>query len=154
MKRDLNLKSILIIAFVFFTYLGNAQTNPKELADVFFNDYLKNGASIALDNLYSTNKWMNRATDALTNLKSQLEGLNEDYVGKYYGYELIVEKHLAESYVLLSYLVKYDRQPIRFTFQFYKPNDRWIIYSFQFDGDIDAEIEEAGKLNYLNLNGN
>jgi len=152
MKRDFNLKSILIIALLFFTYLGTAQTNPKEMAGIFFNDYKKNGASIALDNLYSTNKWMDRATDAITNLKSQLEGLNEAYVGKYYGYELIVEKQLAESYVLLSYLVKYDRQPIRFTFQFYKPNDIWVIYSFQFDGNIDAEIEEAGKLNYLNLN--
>jgi len=152
MKRVYNLKSILVIPLLFFTYLGNAQTSPKEMADIFFKDYKNNGASIALDNLYSTNKWMDRATDAIANLKSQLEGLNEDYVGKYYGYELIVEKHLAESYVLLSYLVKYDRQPIRFTFQFYKPKDMWVIYSFKFDGNIDDEIEEAGKLNYLDLN--
>jgi len=94
---------------------------------------------------------MERATDAITKIKSQLEGLNEDYVGKYYGYELIVEKKLGESYILLSYLVKFDRQPIRYTFQFYKPKDKWSIYSFQFDGSIDDEIEEAAKIYFLDL---
>jgi hypothetical protein len=152
MKENFNLKSILVIALVLFSYDGNAQTSPKEIADIFFSDYMKSGASIALDNLYSTNKWMDRATDAITNSKSQLEGMNEEYIGKYYGYELIVEKHLAESYVLLSYIVKYDRQPLRFTFQFYKPNDKWKIFSLQFDSNIDEEIEEAAKLNYLNYN--
>ena len=94
---------------------------------------------------------MDRATDAITNLKNQLEGLNEDYVGKYYGHELIVEKKLAESYILLNYLVKFDRQPIRYTFLFYQPDDKWLIYSFQFDGGIDDEIVEVAKLYYLDL---
>ena len=104
-----------------------------------------------MDNLYKNNKWINRATDAITNLKQQLEALNEDYVGKYYGYELITEKKLSDSFILMSYLVKYDRQPIRFTFQFYKPNNEWITFSFKYDGNIDEEIEESAKVYYLNL---
>ncbi len=149
MKIGFKMKLALPIVLVFFTLTGIAQTSPEQMVETFFVNYEKDGASIALDNLYSTNKWMSRAKDAIENLKNQLEGLNEDFVGKYYGYELIVEKRLSESYVLLSYLVKYERQPIRFTFQFYKPNDVWLIYSFQFDGDIDEEIEEAAKLNHL-----
>lgn len=149
MKIGFKMKLVLPIVLVFFTLAGIAQTSPEQMVETFFINYEKDGASIALDNLYSTNKWMSRAKDAIENLKNQLEGLNEDFVGKYYGYELIVEKRLSESYVLLSYLVKYERQPIRFTFQFYKPNDVWLIYSFQFDGDIDKEIEEAAKLNHL-----
>jgi hypothetical protein len=151
MKRNFYQKVALVIPFFLLTLTGIAQNTPKEIAEYFFKDYKANGASAALDDLYSTNKWMSRATDAISNLKSQLEGLNEDYVGKYYGYELITEKHLAGSYVLLSYLVKYDRQPIRFIFQFYKPNDKWVIYSFQFDGNIDDEIVESAKLYYLDL---
>jgi hypothetical protein len=143
------------ITFTLILFVGilnmEAQTNPKNIVDNFFVNYQKDGASIALDKLYYTNKWMERATDAITNLKSQLKGLNEDYVGKYYGYELIGEKKLAESYILLSYLVKFDRQPIRYTFQFYKPNDKWVIYSFKFDANIDDEIEESAKLYYLAL---
>lgn len=131
------------------TQLVVAQNTPKEMATKFFVDYKSEGASKALDKLYSSNKWMERVTDGITNLKSQLEGLNEDYVGKYYGYELIGEKKLAESYVLLSYLVKFDRQPIRYTFQFYKPDETWVLYSFKFDANIDNEIEESAKLYYL-----
>jgi len=145
----LKITSVLILFFGILNIA--AQTNPKDIASDFFVNYQKDGASVALDNLYSTNKWMERATDAITNLKSQLEGLNEDYVGKYYGYELLGEKKIAESYVLLSYLVKFDRQPIRYTFQFYKPNDKWVIYSFKFDANIDDEIEESAKLYYLNI---
>lgn len=149
MKITLKVTSILIIALFFLSNTGNAQSTPTEIVDTFFKDYVKSGSSIAIDNLYSTNKWMTRSADAIVNLKSQMEGLNDDYVGKYYGYELIVEKRLTESFILLSYLVKYDRQPLRFTFQFYKPNDTWMIFSFQYDGNMDEEIEEAAKLYYL-----
>ncbi len=152
MKRNYKIKLILAFAVFSMTHSGIAQRSPKEIVDQFFTDYKTVGSSMALDNLYKTNKWMDRATDAITNLKSQLEGLNEDYVGEYYGYELIVEKKLSQSYILLSYLVKFDRQPIRYTFQFYKPNDKWSLYSFKYDGSIDAEIEEAAKLYYLDLN--
>lgn len=149
MTINLKSTSILIVALFFFNIMGNAQSTPIEIVETFFKDYVKSGSSIALDNLYSTNKWMTRSADAIVNLKSQMQGLNDDYVGKYYGYELIVEKRLTESFVLLSYLVKYDRQPLRFTFQFYKPNDTWMIFSFQYDGNMDEEIEEAAKLYYL-----
>jgi len=146
-------KTVLLVFVSFLSMqLINAQKTPESFVIDFFETFEKEGSSKALDNLYATNEWMTRATDAITNLKSQLEGLNIDYVGKYYGYELIVKKELTDSYVLLSYLVRYDRQPIRFTFQFYKPNKEWLIYSFQYDGNIDEEIEEAAKLYYLDLN--
>jgi len=150
--NDMTIKTFLtlitVIALLSISCHTIAQNNPSNLVKTFFEDYQKNGPSVALDNLYSTNKWMSRSADAIVNLKSQLEGLNEDYVGKFYGYELMVEKKIAESYILQSYMVKFDRQPIRYTFQFYKPNDKWLIYSFKFDGSIDNEIEEAAKLSF------
>jgi hypothetical protein len=150
--NNLNMKKItLTITLLLIGIIGISQNSPKEKVSKFFNDYTKEGSSIAIDNLYSTNKWMARATDAISSLKSKMDGLNEDYVGKYYGYELIVEKKLSDSYVLISYLVKFDRQPLRFTFQFYKPNDVWLTYGFQFDGNLDTELEEAAKLYYLKI---
>jgi hypothetical protein len=53
--------------------------------------------------------------------------------------------------MLYSYLVKYDRQPLRFIFKFYKPNDKWVLYSYALDDSLDDEIQEAAKLYYLNL---
>ncbi len=53
--------------------------------------------------------------------------------------------------MLYSYLVKYDRQPLRFIFKFYKLNDKWVLYSYALDDSLDDEIQEAAKLYYLNL---
>ena len=149
--KKMYLKSCLLVFIMLLQFSVFAQNQPKEMVEKFFKEYEKQGSSVAIDNLYETNEWMRRATDAITKLKNQLEGLNMDYVGNYNGYELIVEKQLADSYLLISYLVKFDRQPVRFTFQFYKPKDKWLIYSFQFDGDIDDEMEESAKLYYLSL---
>ncbi|MCF8332257.1 MAG: hypothetical protein K9H84_07380 [Bacteroidales bacterium] len=145
------MKTKLLITFIMLTVMGFSQDRPEEIVEQFFGEYQKKGAGTAIDNLYSTSQWISKKSDAIIQLKNKLEGLNEDYVGKYYGYEPIVEKKLSESYLLMSYLVKYDRQPIRFTFQFYKPDEEWVIYSFQFDSSISDEIEEAAKLYYLKL---
>lgn len=145
------MKTYITIILLSFSFIGIGQTTPKEIVSKFFTEYQKDGVSKALDNLYSNNEWMSRATDAITNLKQQLNTLNKDYVGNYYGYELIVEKRLSDSFILMSYLVKYDRQPIRFTFQFYKPDTEWRTHSFKYDGTIDDEIEESAKVYYLDL---
>lgn len=141
----------LVICLIFVLIIGslNAQSSPKELSEQFFKTYEEKGSSEALDELYSTSSWIDKAQDAVLNLKNQIAGLNESYVGKYYGYELITEKKISDSYVLRSYLVKFDRQPIRYTFQFYKPNDTWTIYSFQYDGNLSSELEESAKLFFI-----
>jgi len=146
-----NLKVVMLVSMLMFLQSTFAQDKPEELVEKFFVNYQKIGASGAIDSLYATNDWVNRKTDEISSLKNQIEGLTEDYVGQYYGYELIVEKKVANSYLLVSYLVKFDRQPIRFTFQFYKPNNEWKIFAFQYDGNLDDEIEEAAKLYYQKL---
>ena len=143
-------KSLITLTCLLFVSFSYSQT-PRELVQKFFDDYEAKGASVALDNLYGTNKWMERSADAISNVKSQMEGLNEGYVGKLHGHEIIAEKKLGDSYLLLSYMAKFDRQPIRYTFQFYKPKDTWVIYSFKFDANIDNELEEAAKIYNLHL---
>ncbi|WP_396633236.1 hypothetical protein [Maribacter sp. R86514] len=151
MRNAKSIKVYVTIILLSISFISIGQNTPEEIVSNFFTEYQNDGESKALDNLYSNNKWMNRATDAITKLKQQLGTLNEDYVGKYYGYELIVEKRLSDSFILMSYLVKYDRQPIRFTFQFYKPDNEWRTHSFKYDGNIDEEIEESAKVYYLDL---
>ncbi|WP_211217400.1 hypothetical protein [Neolewinella persica] len=144
-----SMKLLLCLTFTMLIGSVSAQSSPNELSEQFFKTYVEKGSSEALDELYSTNSWINKSQDAVLKLKNQIEGLNEDYVGKYYGYELITEKKISDSYVLRSYLVKFDRQPIRYTFQFYKPNATWKIYSFQYDGNISSELEEAAKVYFI-----
>lgn len=144
----------LSIGFVFVIFLvlqGQAQETPESMIAEFFKTYKEEGSSKALDDLYATNPWTARVQDAIDNIKNQLGRFDEDLVGKYYGYEEIVTKKLGDSYILKSYFLKFDRQFLRLTFQFYKPKDEWRLYSFKFDDSFDDEIEEAAKLYYLEL---
>ena len=92
-----------------------------------------------------------RIKDGIETVKQEVNKYTIDYVGKYYGYELITKKQFSESFILYSYMVKYNRQPMRFIFKFYKPNDKWTLFEFTIDSDLDDEIEQAAKLYYLNL---
>lgn len=133
-----------------FSFAAFGQTSPDDLIKNFFTDYAKNPA-VAIDNLYSTNPWSNRIKDGIENIKKEINGYTLDYVGKYYGYELIAKKQAGESLILYSYMVKYDRQPLRFIFILYKPDNKWTLFSFKIDSQMDDEIEQGAKLYYLDL---
>jgi hypothetical protein len=145
------MKKLILLGLVFLTMNGFAQQVPQQIIDNFFLAYKKD-AGKAVKELYKTNVWTERIKDDIENVANKLNGFTLDYVGKYHGYELITTKKFSESFELYSYLIKYDRQPIRFTFKFYRPNDTWVLYSFQFDDSFSQEMEEAAKLFYLNLN--
>lgn len=137
-----------ILIFFLSINLTKAQSTINEITNEFFKVYEKNPQK-AVDYIFSTNNWMSKEKNYdVENVKSQLSNF-VGLVGDYYGYEKITEKSLGESLKLVSYIIKYDRQPIRFTFLFYKPKDVWKIQNFKFDDNLDAEIEESAKINNL-----
>ncbi|HKK64167.1 MAG TPA: hypothetical protein VJ951_16495 [Bacteroidales bacterium] len=148
----MNLKFVIVgIIVILASFSLRAQDNPESVIHDFFENYETEGASLAVEKLYATNPWTSRIQDAINNVKTHLERFNEELVGKYYGYEKLTTKKLGDSYVLYSYFMKFDRQFLRLTFQFYKPNKEWRLASFQFDDNFDEEIEEAAKLYYQDL---
>lgn len=147
MKRQTKL-TVFLILFFLTTNFTKAQSSINEITNEFFKVYEKNPQK-AVDYIFSTNNWMSKEKNYdVENVKSQLLNFT-GLVGDYYGYEKITEKSLGESLKLVSYIIKYDRQPIRFTFLFYKPKDVWKIQNFKFDDNLDAEIEESAKINNL-----
>jgi len=150
MNRKIKLLTLTILV-VLSTNILKAQTTTEEITDEFFNTYEKSPQK-AVDYVFGTNKWMvDRNKDGIENVKTQLSSFL-GLVGDYYGYEKITEKSVGESYKLVSYMIKYDRQPVRFTFVFYKPKDIWQVQNFQYDDDLDDELEESGKVYRLKEN--
>ncbi len=144
------MKKLLFIAAIFVAGPIFAQNTPQSLIDNFFKTYETNPGQAVRD-LYQTNVWTSRVKDQIDNLVNTVNGLTEDYIGKYYGFELITIRRLSDSFALYSYLVRYDRQPVRFIFEFYKPNDKWVLYAFKLDDKVNSELEEAAKVYNLNL---
>lgn len=144
------MKKLLIVLLISTSGTLFAQSNPQDLIDNFFTTYKKD-AGKAVKELYATNKWTERIQDDIEKVVNTVNGFTTDYMGNYYGYEIITTKKFSESFELHSYLIKYDRQPLRFIFKFYKPNDKWVLYAYSLDDDIDDEIEQAAKLYNLDL---
>ena len=150
MNKKIKLLTLLFVT-VLSTNILKAQTTTEEITTEFFKTYEKSPQK-AVDYVFGTNKWMmDRNKDGIENVKTQLTSFL-GLVGDYYGYEKITEKSVGESYKLLSYMIKYDRQPVRFTFVFYKPKDKWQVQNFQYDDNLDDELEESAKVYRLKEN--
>ncbi len=80
----------------------------------------------------------------MQNVKNQLVGI-EQLVGAYNGFERIGEYEVTNRFAHVTYMALYDRQPVRFEFQFYRPREDWMTYSFAFDVGLDDEIEAAQR---------
>lgn len=127
-----------------------AQTTTSEITDKFFTLYATDPIK-AVDYAFSTNKWFERQQDGVSNLKNKLKN-TIDLCGDYYGYELLSEKTAGTNIKLITYIVRYDREPIRFTFFMYKAKDDWRVNNFSYDENIDSELEEAAKAYRLKEN--
>lgn len=122
-----------------------AQQTPDQIIEQFFDDYQTNEPGAVIDSLYTHMPAAEDISEDIARLKSQFTGL-KDVVGKYRGYDLITEKSIADKFNVYSYLVRYDRQPVRFVFVFYKPADQWGLFSFSYDYDLLMELEQAVRL--------
>jgi hypothetical protein len=153
MKRLINISLLLAVIILGSTYYTKAQTAPAapvvskgamSYIDVFFKKY-KVSSDSAIDYLFSTNKLFAGNISQINLLKSKLDSL-ELVIGKYTGKELIAQKSTSPSLVLYSYLVKHENQPIRFIFMFYKPQNDWVLYRFNYDDAMDVEMVEGAKI--------
>ena len=130
------MKRIIVIFLICaFPSTISAQNTSESIVENFFNVY-KNNSSDAIDYLFQDNKWMEDKFEELLNLKSQLFE-NQKLLGEFCGYEKITEQNAGKDYKQLVYLVKYERQPIRFIFELYKPKEKWIVLNFSYDFDSE-----------------
>ena len=133
------MRKLLFLALLTVSFPANAQ-NYKEEIDKFFTLFAEGRKVEAVDSVYSTNPWMSSASDAIQQIKTQFQDI-EKIVGNFNGKTLIDETNVADRFVHVTYIALFDRQPVRMEFQFYRPVNDWIIYSFSFDIDFDDDIE-------------
>jgi hypothetical protein len=141
-------KTFLLLLILAAFQFSQAQTDKETITTEFFKSFEKDPLK-AYEQLFANNKWVQKS--AVETSKIKLRDFLEQ-LGKYYGYEPITIKSAGESYVLKSFLGKFERQPIRFTFILYKVGDKWQMQNFSFDDTISTELEEAAKIDRLRDN--
>ena len=152
MRNSLQKLSVLVFILSLSSNTTTGQTSTKEITDKFFSLYATDPVK-ALDYGFSTNKWMERKQDDLDNVRTKMKNLVA-VLGEYYGFEQLSEKTTGEHLKMVTFIVRYDREPLRFTFLFYKPKDIWRLNNFSYDEDLDKDLDEASKAYRLRENNN
>ncbi|MEJ0054378.1 MAG: hypothetical protein WDN75_01215 [Bacteroidota bacterium] len=144
-------KHLLTLLIAAMATLSVAQTknDGQDLIDTFFDLYKNKGYDIALKYALSTNKWIEPSGGEMDNIIVKLEKQIKT-MGEYLGNEQLKTKVLGGRLRYVSYLVYYQRDPIRFTFALYKSSEAWEITDFQYDLDFDKEVEQSMKLSVAN----
>lgn len=149
-------KTILFVCFTFLIFRLLAQTEKPNLhattfdsyeniIDSFFTLYESKNPTLALDFLFYTNPWLKNSPDKTSLINTNLNATIK-ILGDYSGKEFIVKKSIGPNFVLCSYMIKYTRQPIRFTFILYKPQNNWMIFNFNYDDKLKLELEESANI--------
>jgi hypothetical protein len=61
--------------------------------------------------------------------------------GQPVGIQLVKEEEVAGVGLKYTYLIRYEKTPIRWQFVFYKPKDRWLLNGFKWDSSFEALFE-------------
>lgn len=144
---------LLLCSVFLFVCAGKVKAQgqtPSDISKKFFELYATKPMD-AIDQLFADVKKNKQVNDDITAIKKNLK-VTIDQDGDYYGYEPITEKNVGTTLKLLSYMVKYDKQPVRFVFIYYKPKDVWKIYTFQFNTNLDEELTNAAGVDLLKEN--
>jgi hypothetical protein len=139
--RKLALLMFITILSISVKAQSDSLNTPERICDHFFMLF-ETDTDNAVDFIFSTNKWFNTANmPQLTEIKGKIKKLY--YLGTFRGFEVSSKKILSPSLILITYMVKYDRQPIKIEFYFYKPELRWQIQTFRFEEDLKTDLQNA-----------
>lgn len=137
------MKKLILPLMMLIPRLLWAEAYQEEI-DKFFDLYANGKVAEAVDSVYSTNSYVSSNSDQILKLKNQFVSLGS-LVGELHDFEKLDEYKVGDLFVHVTYIATYDRQPIRFEFQFFKNNEGWKIYAFSFDDNIDDEIEALAR---------
>ena len=144
------MKKKYFISIVILMVLDYSIVQPKnslhysEIVENFFKLVKEEKPIEAVDYIFSFSPWKDRNQDAIENIKSNFGNLSS-VAGKFISYKLLLEEDLVGQLVYLNYFVVYERQPLRFEFQFYKPEDVWNTYAFHYDTSLDDDFKSQGR---------
>lgn len=137
------MKYVLILFISLFSGDLLATEYKNEISE-FFALYKEGQIDKAVDSIYRTNSYVSSIPDQIKSVKNQLSSL-AGLVGELHHISHVHTYDVGGTFVHVTYLLTYDRQPIRFEFQFFKVKSGWRVYAFSFDDNMDDEIKALAR---------
>lgn len=143
----MKMRTVLFLIFLIYTpyaAIASETQGCEQIAAKFF-DLLSEGKSgEAVDSVFKTNPYLDKVADAIVQVKSSLAS-SEKLIGNYRDSSLILDKKLGDRVIYLYYLAAFERQPIKFEFLCYKPNEKWVIQNLFFSDKVLDDIRDFVK---------
>jgi ABC-type transporter MlaC component len=136
--------SLLLIAIPSFSNTQADDNNPLKMIEKFFALLDSAGNDAAVDYIFSSNENFTNEEVDIANIRAVLNKYSK-LLGEYHDYEILESKKVGKYYITISTLARFDRQPMRFLFSFYKVKGVWKTFKFSFDDNIFNEINESIK---------
>ncbi|MEA3448341.1 MAG: hypothetical protein U9Q98_07830 [Bacteroidota bacterium] len=133
------MRYIIISIALLFSLQAFSQKTPEDILDPFF-DTFEHNPDKAIEYIFTTNPYIKQNQDGIKRIKERLN-TSRKLLGEYYGEELIKLQSVADSFVKYTYMLKYDRQPVKIEIVLYRPNDTWLLYTMQFDDKLSEDFK-------------
>lgn len=130
----------LIGILIFVISMPSFANGYEKDIDRFFEGLKKGNIEKIVDELYGSNPYITSVPDQVVHVKNQLKALPA-LVGELNYLKRLDEYSINNLFTHITYIATYDRQPVRFEFQFFKVKSGWRIYSFSFDAEMDEDLK-------------
>lgn len=137
------MKYFFVVFFSILPITVSANEYQPEI-DNFFKLLKKGQIEQSVKSIYKTNPYFSLVPDKVIKVKNQLNAL-PGLVGELNLLKKVDTYNVNDLFVHVTYIATYDRQPIRFEFQFFKVTEGWRIISFSFDDKVDDDIEGLAR---------
>jgi len=146
------IKNVLtVLALLFCSAPAFSQINPSDILIKFFDTYKLKNSDEAVDYLFTNTGYADDMAEGIEDVKRGLKKQGST-LGLYYGRDSLSMRQAGPRFLKYTYLVRHARQPMLFHFTFYKPENRWQVYSFSFSTNVSEDLDEASKLYRLKEN--
>jgi len=138
-----------LFLLLFLSLLPSAYPAPSGdyLQDIsgFFATVKKGQPKEAAEQLLSSNPEAASRVENKLSIENGLERM-KDTLGELKDFNIIKEKKIGERIVYVLAFALYEKQPVRFEFIFYKPNDQWLFLNVNFGLQTVDDILAIGRL--------
>jgi len=117
---------------------------PADIASRFLENSGGDQSDAAVEKLFEGSGFADRKPLDMAALKGQLKEIKKIY-GQDFGVELVEDIELSPSLRRLIYIQKFNDSPVVWRFYFYKPKDRWMITSLNFQEQVSEVLDSVRK---------